>query len=97
MSTTQPSRTKFLRKAHSPNRMSLIPTRQQLKGRLMTLQSEQTPFDREIVEEVVSLTPESWGRIVLDVEYSNDEDGEGFAHDIYSPDGHRDIVIRGVV
>lgn len=58
----------------------------------MTLQDEQTPIDREIVEEVVSLTPESWDRIVLEVEYSNDEDGEGFGHVIYSPDGHRDIV-----
>lgn len=58
----------------------------------MTLQDEETPIDQEIVNELVSLAPEAWTRVVLEVKYSVDERGEGFEHSISNPDGHRDLV-----
>ncbi|MBI3860929.1 MAG: hypothetical protein HY290_03445, partial [Planctomycetia bacterium] len=58
----------------------------------MTLQQEETAIDQEIVNEIVALTPETWRRAVLEVEYSSDELGEGFDHVIYNPDGLRELV-----
>jgi len=58
----------------------------------MMLQDEETPIDQEIVNEVVELIPETWDRAVFEVEYTTDENVEGFDHIIFSPDGQRDLV-----
>jgi hypothetical protein len=58
----------------------------------MTLQQEESPIDHEIVNELVALTPETWRRVALEVEYSSGEHGKAFAHTIFNPDGLRDVV-----
>lgn len=58
----------------------------------MTLQQEESPIDREIVTELVALTPDTWRRAALEVACSSEERGEVFAHTIFNPDGLRDFV-----
>jgi hypothetical protein len=58
----------------------------------VTLQDEETPIDREIVNAIVALAPATWDRAVLEVEYSVDDHVEGFDHVLYNPDGERDLV-----
>ena len=61
-------------------------------GDSMNLQDEETPIDQRIVEELVSLTPEWWRRVSLEVTNTTGDDLFTQAHVIRSPEGHRDYV-----
>ena len=56
------------------------------------LQDEETPIDREIVTELIELTPSSWQQATLEVTYSSDGTVERYAHAISSPEGRREII-----
>ena len=58
----------------------------------MSLQEEEKPIDEEIANELIALTPESWRAAVLEVTYEEDPDGEGYSHEIYSPEHRREVV-----
>ena len=59
---------------------------------MAALQEEETPIDKAIVDELVTLTPEWWGAAVLTIEYSKDGDVEKYSHEISSPEGHKEPV-----
>jgi hypothetical protein len=64
-----------------------------MANRVPTLQEEERPIDEQIANELISLTPESWRAAVLEVTYEGEPQGaEGYSHEIYSPDGHREPV-----
>lgn len=56
------------------------------------LQEEETPIDREIVSELIALTPDSWQQAKLEVTYLMDGAVERYAHAISSPEGRREII-----
>jgi hypothetical protein len=56
------------------------------------LQEEEARIDREIVNELVELTPEWWKVAVLDVRFSDDDGIERYEHVISNPEGHNEPV-----
>ena len=49
-------------------------------------------IDREIIDELIELTPDSWNAAVLEVVYSAEQGIEKYAHVILSPEGHKDLI-----
>ncbi len=56
------------------------------------LQDEEVALDREIVDELVVLTPEWWRAADLSVTYAVENGIERYAHTISSPEGNREVV-----
>lgn len=57
------------------------------------LQREEKPLDEGISRELVSLTPEWWRAVVLEVRYSCADGVDRYEHVISSPEAHRDPVV----
>jgi hypothetical protein len=56
------------------------------------LKDEETPIDREIVNELVELTPEWWKAAVLDVSFSEKDGVARYEHVISSPEGQKEPI-----
>jgi hypothetical protein len=56
------------------------------------LQSEETPIDQVIVQELVALTPESWRSIQLEVTDTSDANVQKHSHQIKSLEGYHEPV-----
>ena len=57
------------------------------------LQELERPIDEAIVNGLIEATPDWWRAAVLEIAWSQNENGlEGFLHTISSPEGHRDLV-----
>ena len=57
------------------------------------LQEREGPIDREIVKALISVIPETWRSLVLEVVDTSEAGIEKYAHSISSPEGHKDIVV----
>ncbi len=56
------------------------------------LQSEETPLDQEIAQELVALTPENWRSICLEITDTSDANVQRHSHQIISLEGYRGVV-----
>ncbi len=61
---------------------------------MTTLQEQQGPIDRSLVNGLIAATPEWWNSVILEVERIEESGGvEKFRHVITSPENHKDIVL----
>jgi hypothetical protein len=56
------------------------------------LQNAEGPIDREIVSELIEMTPESWSEIVLEVEFCTQDGLEKYSHVVWSPGRESEAV-----
>jgi hypothetical protein len=56
------------------------------------IQEGETKIDKEIVTELIELTPEWWNSVILEVVYTCDGDNDNYDHCISSPGGNKEII-----
>lgn len=59
---------------------------------MKTLQELQAPIDKQIVEGLISATPETWNKAEMLVERHQEGTSERMTITITSPEGHRDPI-----
>jgi hypothetical protein len=60
---------------------------------MATLQDEQAPIDRQIVEAVIDLLPETWESANLTVNRHREGENEKLSIAVTSPEGHKDLIL----
>ena len=59
---------------------------------MQSLQEQQAPIDRQIVEALIAATPETWNSAEMVVERQQAGSQEKMVIVISSPDGHKDLI-----